>query len=277
MPSIKIGDIIGKITSKIKIPKRKSKEESSTETPTQVTQVAEVQEVQNPFEKKGRNLPNLPIKKIIIIAPIIVIVGLLVSGIIPINLAMPQEQMEDFEFINDRVNFLEDQMDFILSEGLGSAESGKQGPSGPPGKQGSQGIAGEDGKDGVGGIPIMLSSAGTKTQLSQPLYIGVGGGSEDYELIKMVSPTDGVITNLYILTSKGTFNDVNDNVRGMLILNGEETELYCHVIKNKCSNTESIIEIKAGDALAIRIDKQEQILSGELLRVQASVILEPED
>jgi len=281
MPSIKIGDILGKITSIIKIPKRKSKDESPTETTTQVAQVAQVEEVQNPFEKKGRNLPNLPIKKIIIIAPIVVIVGLLVSGIIPIPINMQsfQEDVSDFGMLNNRLMFVEDQIDFILTQGVGTelGDIGKQGPSGPKGVQGIPGVAGIDGKDGVGGIPIMLSSAGTKTQLSQPLYIGVGGGSEDYELIKMVSPTDGVITNLYVLTSEGTFNDVNDNIRGMLILNGEETELYCHVIKNKCSNTESIIEIKAGDALAIRIDKQEQILSGELLRVQASIIMEPED
>jgi len=282
MVSIKIGDIIRKI-----IPKKKSKDESPTENITQATQVQEtqvqetqVQEVQNPFlEKKGK-LSNLPIKKIIIIVPIVVIVGLLVSGIIPINLgSAPQEKLDDFEFLNDRLTFVEDQIDFILTQGVGTelGDVGKQGPSGPQGKQGVAGITGTDGKDGVGGIPIMLSSAGTKTQLSQPLYIGVGGGSEDYELIKMVSPTDGIIKNLHILTSEGTYNDVNDNVRGMLILNGEETELYCHVLKNKCSNTESIIVIKAGDALAIRIDKNEQILFGELLRVQASVIMEPED
>ena len=106
MPSINIGDIIGKITNIIK---RKPKDESPTENTSQVTQV---QEVQNPFEKKGR---QLPIKKIIIIAPIVVIVGLLVSGIIPINLVMPQEKMTDFDFLNERIIFLEDQMDFILA------------------------------------------------------------------------------------------------------------------------------------------------------------------
>jgi len=292
MVGINIDNIIGKIKN---IFKRNSEDETPTENVTQGTQVqdvqstqvqdvqsTQVQDVQNPFLEKKSIISKLPIKKIIIIAPIVVIVGLLASGIISIPINMQQSsqgEFSDFDLLNERLMFVEDQVDFILTQGVGteSGDIGKQGQTGPKGSQGITGDAGKDGKDGVGGIPIMLSSAGTKTILSKPLYIGVGGGSEDYELIKMVSPVDGIIKNLHIITSEGKFNDINDNVRGMLILNGEETELYCNVIQNKCSNIESIVEIKAGDALAIRIDKKQQILFGELMRVQASVIMEPAD
>jgi len=286
MPSINIGGIKEKITNiikKIPIPKRKSEDEPTESTTESTTQTTQVQEVENPFEKKGRKLPNLPIKKIIIIAPIVIIVGLLISGIIPIDQlgmsqgnSMSQGDKQDFDFLNERVNVLEEQVEFMLDEGVIEEERGKQGQVGPQGKQGIQGIPGEDGRDGVGGIPVMFSSGSTKTQLIRPLYIGIGGGSENYELIKMISPTDGIIKNLHVLSNEPAYNDLNDNVFAVLVLNGEETELNCNIIKNKCADTETIVKIKAGDMFALKIDKKEQILFGELFRIQASVIMEPD-
>ena len=276
MVALNIGDIKEKITGifkKIPIPKRKTGDEPPVENITEGTQV---QEVTNPFLEKKGIMSKLPIKKIIIIAPIVLIIGLIASGIIPINLSgLPQQEMSDFDFLNERIMLLEDQIDFILDQGVGEGNAGKQGATGPQGKQGIQGITGEDGRDGVGGIPVMFSSGSTKTQLIRPLYIGIGGGSENYELIKMISPSNGVIYNLHVLSNEPAYNDLNNNVHATLILNGEETELYCMIIKNKCSNTETIIKIKAGDMFALKIDKKEQILFGELFRIQASVIMEP--
>jgi hypothetical protein len=139
-----------------------------------------------------------------------------------------------------------------------------------------QGIEGGQGRDGVGGIPLLFSSGSTKTQLIRPLYIGIGGGSEDYELIKMITPADGIINNLHVYSSERSFEDLNNNVYATLVLNGEETELYCILEESKCNNTTTIIEIKPGDMFALKIDKTEQILFGELFRIQASMMMEPD-
>lgn len=283
MVALNIGDITGKITGifkKIPIPKRKTEEEQPAENITESTQGQEVtqeQEVTNPFLEKKSIMSKLPIKKIIIIAPIVVIVGLLASGIIPISLGGISGGVEDFDFINNRLVIVEEQIDFILDQGIGQGDSGSQGPTGPQGRQGIQGIIGEDGRDGVGAIPLLFSSGSTKTQLVRPLYIGIGGGSENYDLIKMITPADAIINNLHVYSSEPSFKDLNNNVYATLVLNGEETELYCILKESKCANTTTTIEIKAGDMFALKIDKTEQILFGELFRIQASMMMEPDD
>ena len=292
MVALNIGDIIGKITGifkNIPIPGRKTDEDVPAENITEVAQVQDTTQVQggyreqeigeivNPFLEKKGIMSKLPIKKIIIIVPIIVIVGLVASGIIPINLGeVSSGEMDDFDFVNDRLIFLEEQVDFILDQGIGQGAVGTQGPTGPQGRQGIQGITGEQGRDGVGGIPLLFSSGSTKTQLIRPLYIGIGGGSEEYNLIKMITPADGTITNLHVFSSEPSFKDLNNNVYATLILNGEETELECTLEESKCSNTTTTIRIKSGDMFSIKIDKTEQILFGELFRIQASMMIEPD-
>jgi len=285
MVALNIGDIMGKITNifkNIPIPKRKTEEEEPVENITEgvqeVAQVQEVGEVVNPFLEKKGIMSKLPIKKIIIIAPIVVIVGLLVSGIIPINLGGGGSQMieDDFTFLHSRLVVVEEQIDFILDQGIGRGDIGTQGATGPQGRQGLQGITGEQGRDGVGGIPLLFSSGSTKTQLIRPLYIGIGGGSEDYELIKMITPANGIINNLHVFSSEPSFKDLNNNVYATLVLNGEETELYCILQESTCANTTTTIKIKAGDMFALKIDKTEQILFGELFRIQASMMMEPD-
>lgn len=286
MVALNIGDIIGKITNifkNIPIPGRKTEDEIPAENITEEaqaqggTQVQEVGEVVNPFLEKQGIMSKLPIKKIMIIAPIIVIIGLIASGIIPINLGGNSQDMDDFNFINDRLTFVEDQIDYILDQGIGTGSAGEKGSPGQQGRQGIQGITGEQGRDGVGGIPLLFSSGSTKTQLVRPLYIGIGGGSEDYDLIKMITPADGTITNLHVYSSEPFFRDLSNNVYATLILNGEETELECTLKESKCSDTTTTIKIKSGDMFAIRIDKTEQILFGELFRIQASMIMEPDN
>ena len=93
----------------------------------------------------------------------------------------------------------------------------------------------------------------------------------------MITPADGKIFNLHVYSSEPSFKDLNNNVYATLVLNGEETELYCILKESKCANTTTIIEIKTGDMFAIKIDKTEQILFGELFRIQASVIMEPDN
>jgi len=276
MVALNIGDIIEKITGifkNIPIPGRKTDEDLPAENITQDVQAQDVQaqdttkvqggyrkqeigEVVNPFLEKKGIMSKLPIKKLIIIIPIIVIVGLVASGIIPINLGgISSGEIDDFDFVNDRLIFVEEQVDFILEQGIGKGELGTQGPTGPQGRQGIQGITGEQGRDGVGGIPLLFSSGSTKTQLIRPLYIGIGGGSEDYDLIKMITPADGTITNLHVYSSEPSFKDLSNNVYATLILNGEETELECTLKESKCSNTTTALRIKSGDMFAIRIDK----------------------
>jgi len=289
-----IKQIVGNIVNKIKpigdrfkgiksiIPKRKS-EEAPTENASQITKVQEdsFDIKEDSFDIKEEGSQSIISKKKIIIVVavgVVIFLGLWASGIISMNgfppmfktTAVEIEEEGDFELLNNRLNFLEDQMEFMVDQG---GESGKQGM---PGLQGTQGIPGEKGPEGQSSIPIMFSSGSTKTQLIRPLYIGMGGGSDDYDLIKMIFPTNGIIKNLHVLTVEPRYEDLNDNVYATLILNGEETDLSCYIIKNKCANITTVVKIKAGDMFAIKIDKKEQILFGELIRIQASILVEIE-
>lgn len=171
--------------------------------------------------------------------------------------------------LQQRIEFLEKQLELATRQGI----SGPPGPAGPKGETGKQGPEGPMGPPGQGlpAVPIILSLGSSGTTLSTELFVGQGIGTLDYSGARILSPLDGKIKNLYVLTTLS----VSVPIDVILVKNGIETELKCTLDSTRtCTNLSSTIEIKASDTFAIKLVKKAPTPIDKF-GLQASMILLP--
>lgn len=171
--------------------------------------------------------------------------------------------------LESRIKYLEEQLLLASEQGL----PGPQGPPGPQGKEGKQGIPGPVGPSGQGlpAVPLILSLGDRSTSLTTELYVGQGIGTLDYSGARILSPLDGKIKNLYVLTTLS----VNVPIDVILVKNGIETELKCTLDSVRtCTDLTNAVEIKALDTFAIKLVKKAPAPIDKF-GLQASMILLP--
>ena len=177
-----------------------------------------------------------------------------------------QQIIRDLE---SRIKYLEEQLMFASEQGI----PGSQGPVGPQGKEGKQGIPGPMGPPGQGlpAVPLLLSLGDRGTSLTTEMYVGQGVGTLDYSGARILSPLDGKIKNLYVLTTLS----VNVPIDVILVKNGIETELKCTLDSTRtCANLSSTVEINALDTFAIKLVKKAPSPIDKF-GLQASMVLLP--
>src|SRR5574341_1249628 len=156
-----------------------------------------------------------------------------------------QQIIRDLE---SRIKYLEEQLMFASEQGV----PGPEGPPGPQGKDGKQGIPGPMGPSGQGlpAVPLLLSLGDRGTSLTTEVYVGQGVGALDYVGAQILSPLDGKIKNLYVLTTMS----VNVPIDVILVKNGIETELKCTLDSTRtCMDLVNIVQINATDTFAIKL------------------------
>ncbi len=171
--------------------------------------------------------------------------------------------------LESRIKYLEEQLMFASGQGV----PGPLGPPGLQGKEGKQGIPGPMGPAGQGlpAVPLLLSLGDRGTSLATEMYVGQGIGTLDYSGARILSPLDGKIKNLYVLTT----TSVNVPIDVILVKNGIETELKCTLDSSKtCANLINTVEINASDTFAIKLVKKAPTPIDKL-GLQASMILLP--
>ena len=179
-----------------------------------------------------------------------------------------QQIIRDLE---SRIKYLEEQLMFASEQGI----PGPQGPPGPQGKDGRQGIPGPMGPAGQGlpAVPLLLSLGDRGTSLTTEMYVGQGVGTLDYSGARILSPLDGKIKNLYVLTTLSV--DVPIDV--ILVKNGIETELKCTLDSTRtCTDLATTVEINASDTFAIKLVKKAPTPIDKF-GLQASMILLPSE
>jgi len=170
--------------------------------------------------------------------------------------------------LEQRIKFLEEQLKIASEEG---GVPGPQGPPGPEGKEGKQGVPGPQGPRGEGlpVMPIILSLGDRSTSLTTDLYVGQGFGSTDYAVTRILSPVDGQIKNLHVLTTLS----VNAPIDVIFVKNGAETPLKCTLDSTRtCTNLVDTVSIKATDTFAIKLVKKAPV-NIDKFGLQVSMIL----
>ncbi|MEX0657378.1 MAG: hypothetical protein WD154_07540 [Nitrosopumilaceae archaeon] len=173
--------------------------------------------------------------------------------------------------LESRIKYLEEQLMFASEQGI----PGPQGPAGPQGKEGKQGIPGPMGPPGQGlpAVPLLLSLGDRGTSLTTEVYVGQGIGTLDYSGARILSPLDGKIKNLYVLTTLS----VNVPIDVILVKNGIDTELKCTLDSARtCTNLSTTVEINALDTFAIKLVKKAPTPIDKF-GLQASMILLPQE
>lgn len=179
-----------------------------------------------------------------------------------------QQIIRDLE---SRIKYLEEQLMFASEQGI----PGPEGPPGPQGKDGKQGISGPMGPAGQGlpAVPLLLSLGDRGTSLTTEMYVGQGVGTLDYSGARILSPLDGKIKNLYVLTTLS----VNVPIDVILVKNGIETELKCTLDSTRtCTDLATTVEINASDTFAIKLVKKAPVPIDKF-GLQASMILLPQE
>lgn len=177
-----------------------------------------------------------------------------------------QQIIRDLE---SRIKYLEEQLMFASEQGI----PGPKGPPGPQGKDGKQGIPGPMGPAGQGlpAVPLLLGLGDRGTSLPTELYVGQGIGTLDYSGARILSPLDGKIKNLYVLTTIA----VNVPIDVIFVKNGIETELKCTLDSTRtCTDLATTVEINASDTFAIKLVKKAPAPIDKF-GLQASMILLP--
>ena len=177
-----------------------------------------------------------------------------------------QQIIRDLE---SSIKYLEEQLMFASEQGI----PGPQGPLGPQGKEGKQGVPGTMGPSGQGlhAVPLLLSLGDRGTSLTTEMYVGQGIGTLDYGGARILSPLDGKISNLYVLTTVS----VNVPIDVIFVKNGIETELKCTLDSTRtCDNLSTTVEINALDTFAIKLVKKAPTPI-DRFGLQASMILLP--
>ena len=177
-----------------------------------------------------------------------------------------QQIIRDLE---SRIKYLEEQLMFASEQGI----PGPKGPPGPQGKDGRQGIPGPMGQSGQGlpAVPILLSLGDRGTSLTTEMYVGQGVGTLDYSGARILSPLDGKIKNLYVLTTLS----VNVPIDVIFVKNGIDTELKCTLDSTRtCTDLATTVEINASDTFAIKLVKKAPAPIDKF-GLQASMILLP--
>ena len=171
--------------------------------------------------------------------------------------------------LQSRIEYLEKQLALASEQGI----PGPEGPPGPQGKEGKQGVPGPMGPPGQGlpAVPLLLSLGDRGTSLTTETYVGQGVGTIDYSNARVLSPMDGRIQNLYVLTTLA----VNVPIDVIFVKNGIDTELKCTLDSTiTCMDLADTIPIKATDTFAIKLVKKAPVPIDKF-GLQASMILLP--
>jgi hypothetical protein len=124
---------------------------------------------------------------------------------------------------------------------------------------------------GLPAVPLLLSLGDRGTSLTTEMYVGQGVGALDYSNARVLSPIDGRIQNLYVLTTLA----VNVPIDVILVKNGIETDLKCTLDSTAtCTDLVHTIQIKPSDTFAIKLVKKAPAPIDKF-GLQASMILLP--